>query len=187
MHGFASPLSAGMWEGSGWPVLRFNFRRTGLRQGGHDGTAEVEGVLAALDWLDREYHQPPVVGGFSFRSARALWAGCEPEVIDLAQYKRIFVIAIGKAAPPILEILLNRIKRRKGLRGLSLEAAMPANKVEARARGNQAHCRVGSMLEEFRTRRSGASPRQSKTHRWKRRTRDGQSLLSTELWQPECP
>jgi hydroxypyruvate reductase len=38
--------------------------------------------------------------------------------IDLAGYKRIFVIAIGKAAGPMLETLLSRMKRRKGLRGI---------------------------------------------------------------------
>lgn len=44
--------------------------------------------------------------------------GSGPEVIDLAQFKRIFVIAMGKAAAPMLEILLERMKRRKGMRGI---------------------------------------------------------------------
>lgn len=61
-----------------WPVLRFNFRGTGLSEGKHDGKAEVEDVLAALEWLDREYHRPLVVAGFSFGSAMALWACCGP-------------------------------------------------------------------------------------------------------------
>ena len=65
--------------GFGWPVLRFNFRGTGLSQGSHDGKAEAEDVLAALDWLDREYHRPLVVAGFSFGSAMALWACCGPQ------------------------------------------------------------------------------------------------------------
>ncbi|MGA2569242.1 MAG: hypothetical protein ABSF23_01870, partial [Terracidiphilus sp.] len=34
--------------GLGWPVLRFNFRGTGLSQGTHDGEAESEDVLAAM-------------------------------------------------------------------------------------------------------------------------------------------
>jgi alpha/beta superfamily hydrolase len=38
-----------------WPVLRFNFRGTGLSQGVHDGHAEDGDVLAALDWLENEY------------------------------------------------------------------------------------------------------------------------------------
>ena len=44
--------------------------------------------------------------------------GSGPDVINLSQYKRIFVIALGKAAGPMLEILLDRMKRRKGLRGI---------------------------------------------------------------------
>ena len=64
--------------GFGYPVLRFNFRGTGLSQGKHDGKAEVEDVLAALDWLDAEFHRPLVVAGFSFGSAMALWACCGP-------------------------------------------------------------------------------------------------------------
>lgn len=64
--------------GLGWPVLRFNFRGTGLSEGAHDGKAEVEDVLAALDWLDGELHLPMVLGGFSFGSAMALWACCGP-------------------------------------------------------------------------------------------------------------
>jgi glycerate 2-kinase len=49
---------------------------------------------------------------------RLMFDGSGPEVIDLAQYKRIFVIAMGKAAGPMLEILLERMKRRKGMRGI---------------------------------------------------------------------
>ena len=44
--------------------------------------------------------------------------GSGPDNINLSQYKRIFVIAMGKAAGPMLEILLERMKRRKGLRGI---------------------------------------------------------------------
>lgn len=44
--------------------------------------------------------------------------GTGPEVIDLAAYKRIFVIAIGKAAGSMLDVFLDRMKRRKGLRGI---------------------------------------------------------------------
>jgi alpha/beta superfamily hydrolase len=65
--------------GFGYPVLRFNFRGTGLSQGKRDGKAEVEDVLAALDWLDREFHRPLIVAGFSFGSAMALWACCGPQ------------------------------------------------------------------------------------------------------------
>jgi uncharacterized protein len=58
------------------PVLRFNFRGTGLSQGLHHGKLESEDVLAAMDWLVNEYNLPLVVAGFSFGAAMALMACC---------------------------------------------------------------------------------------------------------------
>jgi|SRR5882757_445181 len=61
----------------GFPVLRFNFRGTGLSHGEHDhGNGEVEDVHAALDWLDREFHLPLICAGFSFGAAVGLHAAC---------------------------------------------------------------------------------------------------------------
>jgi uncharacterized protein len=61
----------------GFPVLRFNFRGTGLSQGEHDhGVGEVEDVRTALDWLDSEFHLPLVFAGFSFGAATGLRAAC---------------------------------------------------------------------------------------------------------------
>jgi alpha/beta superfamily hydrolase len=61
----------------GYPVLRFNFRGTGLSQGEHDhGRGEVDDVRAALDWLDHEYHLPLIFAGFSFGAAIGLRAAC---------------------------------------------------------------------------------------------------------------
>jgi len=62
----------------GWalPVLRFNFRGTGLSQGTHDGDAEAGDVKAAMDWLENEYKLPLVVAGFSFGAAMAASACC---------------------------------------------------------------------------------------------------------------
>ena len=60
--------------GLGWPVLRFNFRGTGLSEGTHDGRAETEDVLAALSWLENEYNRPLFVAGFSFGAAMSLLA-----------------------------------------------------------------------------------------------------------------
>ncbi len=71
-------LNDAEWE-FGFPVLRFNFRGTGLSQGQHDGKAEVGDVLAAIDWLDNEFHLPVIVAGFSFGAAMALWACCGPQ------------------------------------------------------------------------------------------------------------
>jgi hypothetical protein len=64
--------------GLGWPVLRFNFRGTGLSQGVHDGQAESADVLAALHWQENEFHLPLVVVGFSFGAMMALSACCSP-------------------------------------------------------------------------------------------------------------
>ena len=61
----------------GFPVLRFNFRGTGLSEGEHDhGVGEVEDVRTALDWLDAEYHLPLIFAGFSFGAALGLRAAC---------------------------------------------------------------------------------------------------------------
>lgn len=60
------------------PVLRFNFRGTGLSEGVHDGRAEAEDVLAAMAWLESEFRRPIVVAGFSFGAAMALSAACRP-------------------------------------------------------------------------------------------------------------
>jgi uncharacterized protein len=61
----------------GFPVLRFNFRGTGLSQGEHDyGSGEIDDVRAALDWLDSEFHLPLIFAGFSFGAAVGLRAAC---------------------------------------------------------------------------------------------------------------
>ena len=49
---------------------------------------------------------------------RLLPDGSGPADINLAAYKRIFVVALGKVAGPMVETLLTRMKRRKGLRGI---------------------------------------------------------------------
>ncbi len=54
--------------------------------------------------------------------------GSGPAAIDLSAYKRIFVIALGKAAGPMLDILLERMKRRKGLRGICCSNQLPAQR-----------------------------------------------------------
>jgi uncharacterized protein len=65
----------------GFPVLRFNFRGTGLSAGRHDGREEVEDVRAALRWLKHEFSLPIIFAGFSFGAARGLRACCpDPEV-----------------------------------------------------------------------------------------------------------
>src|SRR5580693_5258259 len=59
---------------------------------------------------------------------RLLPDGSGPANIDLSAYKRVFVIALGKAAGPMLEILLERMKRRKGLRGICASNQLPTKR-----------------------------------------------------------
>ncbi len=69
----------------GFPVLRFNFRGTGLSAGRHDeGRGEIADVEAALAWLKREFPLPIIFAGFSFGSATGLRAACpDPQVTAL--------------------------------------------------------------------------------------------------------
>jgi uncharacterized protein len=61
----------------GLPVLRFNFRGTGLSEGEHDqGCGEQDDVRAALDWLEQKFQRPILFAGFSFGSAVGLQACC---------------------------------------------------------------------------------------------------------------
>jgi len=79
----------------GFPVLRFNFRGTGLSQGEHDnGNGEVDDVRAALDWLDNEFHLPQVFAGFSFGAAVGLRAACPDPRVKA-------VIGVGTPVAPV--------------------------------------------------------------------------------------
>ena len=61
----------------GFPVLRFNFRGTGLSHGEHDhGRGEADDVRAALNWLEREFSLPLIFAGFSFGAAVGLGVAC---------------------------------------------------------------------------------------------------------------
>ncbi len=69
----------------GFPVLRFNFRGTGLSHGQHDhGNGELDDVRAALDWLDGEFHRPLILAGFSFGAAVGLRAACADSRVKAA-------------------------------------------------------------------------------------------------------
>jgi alpha/beta superfamily hydrolase len=78
-----------------WPVLRFNFRGTGLSEGEHDGHAETGDVLAALDWIENEYKRPVVVLGFSFGAAMALLACCSRKAGGTAANAVHALVALG--------------------------------------------------------------------------------------------
>src|SRR5579883_1145989 len=65
------------FQSFGLPVLRFNFRGTGLSEGKHDhGRGEQNDVRAALDWLDDAFHLPILFAGFSFGSYVGMSVGC---------------------------------------------------------------------------------------------------------------
>jgi uncharacterized protein len=58
-----------------FPVLRFNFRGTGLSEGEHaGGVGEVEDVRTALAWVEHEFSLPIIFAGFSFGAAVGLRA-----------------------------------------------------------------------------------------------------------------
>jgi alpha/beta superfamily hydrolase len=82
-------------NGLGFPVLRFNFRGTGLSEGEHaGGIGEVDDVRTALDWLEREFTLPVIFAGFSFGAAVGLRAACpDPRVTAL--------IALGLPVTPL--------------------------------------------------------------------------------------
>jgi alpha/beta superfamily hydrolase len=77
MHNKVVYHAAKAFSSFGLPVLRFNFRGTGLSEGAHDeGHGEVDDVRAALDWLDARYGLPILFAGFSFGSNVGLRACC---------------------------------------------------------------------------------------------------------------
>jgi alpha/beta superfamily hydrolase len=77
MHNKVVYHAAKAFSSFGLPVLRFNFRGTGLSEGAHDeGRGEVEDVRAALDWLEAQYRLPILFAGFSFGSNVGLRACC---------------------------------------------------------------------------------------------------------------
>jgi len=79
----------------GFPVLRFNFRGTGLSQGEHDhGMGEVDDVRVAFDWLDNELHLPLILAGFSFGAAVGLKAACADSRVKAA-------ISVGTPVVPV--------------------------------------------------------------------------------------
>jgi len=85
MHNKVVYHTAKAFSSFGLPVLRFNFRGTGLSEGAHDdGRGEVEDVRAAVDWLVAQYDLPVLFAGFSFGSYVGLRACCgDPRVHGL--------------------------------------------------------------------------------------------------------
>ena len=123
----------------GFPVLRFNFRGTGLSQGEHDnGIGELDDVRVALDFLDREFHLPMVFAGFSFGAAVGLRVACADARVqaviglgipmvpaDEQIYDSEFLKACGKP-----KLLVSGARDQFGPRKLleALQAALPEPK-----------------------------------------------------------
>lgn len=85
------------FQGFGLPVLRFNFRGTGLSEGRHDhGRGEQDDVRAALDWLDQNMRLPILFAGFSFGSYVGLNACCPDPRVKAAVALGIPVHAEGR-------------------------------------------------------------------------------------------
>ena len=81
----------------GLPVLRFNFRGTGLSEGAHDhGRGEQDDVRAALDWLDHNLRLPILFAGFSFGSYVGLRVACSDARVKAAVALGLPVHAEGR-------------------------------------------------------------------------------------------
>jgi hydroxypyruvate reductase len=63
--------------------------------------------------------------GKLYRPLSHLNQGNVPPVIDLKDYPGIYIVAIGKAAVPMLNTLLGRMKRRLGVRGICCSNQIP--------------------------------------------------------------
>lgn len=92
----------------------------------HTTATEIfTGALAACDIPSAFDRRLRFEGG---TLKRLLPDGSRAEEISLSNYRRIFVIAIGKAAGPMVEVLLSRMKRRKGLRGICCSKYLPTKR-----------------------------------------------------------
>jgi alpha/beta superfamily hydrolase len=82
----------------GFPVLRFNFRGTGLSEGEHDqGRGEVDDVRSGLEWLRATFNKPIIFAGFSFGAANGSKAACPDPNVELLISLGTPVAAEGRA------------------------------------------------------------------------------------------
>ena len=84
MHNKVVYQAAKAFHSSGIPVLRFNFRGTGLSEGAHDkGRGEQDDVAAAIHWLIQEFpNRAVLLAGFSFGAWTGLRVGCREEIVS---------------------------------------------------------------------------------------------------------
>ncbi len=115
-------------NGFGFPVLRFNFRGTGLSEGEHSsGIGEVEDVRAALDWLEHEFTLPVIFAGFSFGAAVGLRAAYSDDRVSA-------LIALGL---PALAIAGRTLESRTGDRVYDFEFLRECTKPKLFASGSR--------------------------------------------------
>ncbi len=113
MHTKAVYRAAQAFNDAGLVALRFNFRGVGTSTGSHDqGVGERDDLREALDWLEAEYPDLPLlVGGFSFGSMVGLSVGADDErvvallglglPVDMDRYDYSF---LAEAKKPILVV-----------------------------------------------------------------------------------
>ncbi len=113
MHTKAVYRAAQAFNEAGLVALRFNFRGVGASTGSYDdGIGERNDLEAALDWLEAEYPDLPLlVGGHSFGSMVGLSVGVDDQrvvallglglPVDMEHYDYSFLAEAGK---PILVV-----------------------------------------------------------------------------------
>jgi hypothetical protein len=114
----------------GFPVLRFDFRGTGMSEGEHaGGVGEVDDARVALDWLENEFNLPIIFAGFSFGAAVGLRAAYSDDRVR-------GLIALGLPAVAVedrvydFEFLRESTKPKLFVSG-SRDQFAPAGKLEA--------------------------------------------------------
>ena len=119
----------------GFPVLRFNFRGTGLSEGEHaNGIGEVDDVRIALEWLEREFHLPIICAGFSFGAAVGLRAAYNNDHVPALIALGLPVVSVpseqGEARTYSFGFLRNSVKPKLFVSGARDQFA-PAGTLEA--------------------------------------------------------
>jgi alpha/beta superfamily hydrolase len=114
----------------GFPVLRFNFRGTGLSEGEHaNGIGEVDDVRIALEWLEREFHLPILFAGFSFGAAVGLRAAYADDHVPALIALGLPVVSVpseqGEARTYSFEFLRDSVKPKLFVSGARDQFAPP--------------------------------------------------------------
>ena len=119
----------------GFPVLRFNFRGTGLSQGEHDhGIGEADDVRTALDWIDNEFRLPIIFAGFSFGSAVGLRAAYSDSrvIAVIGVGTPVAAVASGEEEPRVYKLdFLSECTKPKLFVSGARDQFGPRNKLEA--------------------------------------------------------